>query len=896
MLWEHWFYTWRLRLRSLLRRAQVDQELREELLDHLQQQIKENVAQGMSPEEARVSALRALGGVTQIEEQCREKRQVRPMEDFFHDLRYGLRQLRRSPGFSILAILCLTLGIGANAAVFGWIEGILLRPFPGVAHQERLVAVSGTNPAGNGGAIDYTNVSWPDWLDYQRSCTLFDSFIVSRIMGTTLSIGDRAERVPGSVVSANYFGALGVRPILGRGFEPAEDFGRNAHPVTVISYRMWKERFNLDPAIIGKIQLLNGVPHTIVGVTPEGFYGTFVGYPMQFWVPVSMQETFIPGGYKLEDRGEQWIEGYARLKPGVTIDQAQQEISVAAKRLQADYPATNRGRGIQLFPLWQTPFSQAGNLRPTLEITLAVVFLVLLIACANVSSLLLVKSLARRQEMTVRLAVGARRGRLVKQLLTEGLILSTLAAGGGLLVAYWCRNLLATLFTPGAGTTVNLRGETDWRVFAFAASACLISTLLFALVPAIQTSKVDLAGSLKSETAAAFGGRRQSRLRSGMVVVQISLSFILLVGAVLLLESLKRIRTDDPGFLTDNVLTTGIDLGSAGYDEQRAKTFQDALVDRVQALGGVESTALARLRPFSYVGYFSSPIAVDGYHPAPDERPETEYNQVGPGYFATMGIPLVSGREFTRADDEDAPLVAVVNEKMVTQYWHGENPVGKRLLVKDKPVRVVGVAKLAKYTAFGEQPAPFFYVPLRQSFSRVFTLNIRTRQPAGMMAATLAHEIRTLDANLAPSEVITMRAHILRSALAAQQIAVTLLTAFGGLALLLAAIGLYGVMSYAVSQSTRQLALRMALGAEASDVLRLVMSHGLALTAVGVALGGVAAMALTRLIANLLYKVNPRDPMAFVSAFVVMTLASLWACFFPAWRGSRTDPARALRD
>src|ERR1700682_1584051 len=333
-------------------------------------------------------------------------------DSVLQDLRVGFRMLRRSPSFSILAILCLTLGIGANAAVFSWVEGILFRPYPLVAHQERLLAITGTAR----GEAGHTYISWPDVLDLQKSSTLIDSFIVNKITGTTLSLGDRAERTTGSIVSANYFDAIGVHPILGRGFEPGEDTGRSAHPVTVISYQLWQGRFKGDPEIIGKTQRLNGVVHTIVGVTPEGFYGTFVGWAMQFWVPASMEEIFEAEGYKLEDRGARWIESYGRLKPGVTRQQAQEEISAVAKRLEADYPDTNRGRGMQLWPLWQTPFNNAGALLPTLEIMLAVVVFVLLIACANVGNLLLVRSFARRHEMTVRMAIGAGRGRLVKQL------------------------------------------------------------------------------------------------------------------------------------------------------------------------------------------------------------------------------------------------------------------------------------------------------------------------------------------------------------------------------------------------------------------------------------------------------------------------------------------------
>ncbi|HXY03430.1 MAG TPA: ABC transporter permease, partial [Terriglobales bacterium] len=461
----------RLRSRSLWRKSEVERELNDEMQFHLQAQVDENLALGMSPEDARLAALRSLGGSEQIKEQCRDARNVRFIEDFLHDLRFGFRMLWRSPGFSVMAILCLTLGIGANAAVFSWIEGVLLRPFPLVAGQNRLVAVMSTKLTGNNSqgaaANEYDDTSWLDWLDFQRRCTLFDAFIADKIMGTTLSIGERAEQVAGSVVSANYFEALGVHPMLGRGFQSGEDEGRNAHPVTVISYWMWKQRFGGDPNVIGRVQLLNGLQHTIVGVAPEGFYGTFVGRPIQFWVPASMQERFVPGGYQLEDRGGLWIEGFARLKPGVSLEQGQAEISSVAERLENEYVTTNRGRGVKLFPLWEAPFNAAGDLFPILRITLAVVFFVLLIACANVSNLLLARSLGRRHEMTVRLAVGARRGRLLRQLVTEGFILSSIAAVAGLLVAYWCRNLLAVFFSSGR---THFQGDLDWRVLGFDAA------------------------------------------------------------------------------------------------------------------------------------------------------------------------------------------------------------------------------------------------------------------------------------------------------------------------------------------------------------------------------------------------------------------------------------------
>jgi macrolide transport system ATP-binding/permease protein len=893
-----WQYKLPMRLRSLFRKQDADRELDDELESHLLYLVDENIARGMPPDEARYAALRSLGGVTQVKEECRDMRRVSFFDNVGQDLHFGFRMLWRNPGFSIMAVLCLTLGIGANAAVFSWIEGLLLRPFPAVAHQDRLVVVAGTNRAASdkgAGGPELTAVSWPDFLDYRANCTQFDSFITDKIMGTTVSIGDRAERVAGSVVSANYFDALGVRPFLGRGFESQDEAGRNEHPVTVISYWIWKERFHSDPDIIGKTQMLNGVQHTIIGVAPPGFYGTFVGWPIQFWVPVSMQEIFEPGGYKLEDRSARWIEGFARLKDGVTIEQAQEEISSVAKQLETQYPATNRGHDIKLMPLWKAPFNGAAEMLPILEITLAVVFIVLLIACSNVSNLLMVRSFARQHEMTIRLAIGARHGRLLQQLLTEGLILSSIAVIGGLAVAYWCRDLLVVFFPAPAGIVANLKGEIDWRVLVFSTAVCLVSTLIFALVPAILAGKVDIAGSLKSESGSVFGARGKSHIRSLLVVIQVSLCFVLLVSAVLLIQSMQHIRISDPGFLTESLLTTGLDLVAAGYDAPRAKDFQTRLLDRVRGLTGVDSASLARVRPFSYATYSSDLITIDGYQPAPDEQPAAEYNQVSPDYFRTMGIPLLSGRAFTDADDESAPPVAIVNEKMVTQYWRGEDPVGTRIQVRDKWLRVVGVAKLAKYGSFGEAPKPFFYVPLRQDFSIRTNLNIRTSQDPAPMAAGLTRIIHELDANLAPSEVITMRQHINRSALRSQQIAVALLSIFAGLALLLAAVGLYGVMSYSVSQSTRELGLRMALGARPTHLIRLVLSHGLLLTAIGVVVGAAAALLLTRLFATMLYKVSPRDPLAFGLALLVMTTASFAACFVPAWRATRTNPVRALR-
>jgi macrolide transport system ATP-binding/permease protein len=878
------------RLAAFFRRRSLEGDMDKELRSHLEMAVEWNLRKGMTAEDARREALRGFGGLEQTKENCRDQRGLPMIETLLQDLRFGLRTLRQNPGFSLLAILCLTLGIGANAAVFSWIEGILFRPYPAVSHQERLVAVGGTSrgePEGN-------PLSWPDFQDLQRSCTLCETLFVSKITGTTLSIGDRAERTTGSIVSANYFDAIGVHPMLGRGFLPSEDTGQSAHPVAVISYQLWKGRFQRDPQIIGKTQRLNGVVHTIIGVAPEGFYGTFVGWGMNFWVPASMEDIFESGGYKLEDRGARWIESYARLRPGVTSQQAQQEFAAISVRLEAEYPTTNRGRAFRLWPLWQTPFNNAGTLLPTLEIMMAVAIFVLLIACANVGNLLLVRSFARRHEMSVRLAVGAGRARLWRQLLTEGFVLSVFGATGGLLTAYWCRHLLVLLFPARGGVQMYLPGELDWRVLALSAGACLLTTVLLGVIPAMQTSKIDLASSLKIEASGVVGGCGRAWVRSALVLVQVSLSFILLVGAGLLMQSLLKIRTASPGFTTRGVQFTAVDLVSAGYDLVRAQTFQDALLERVKALAGVESAAFARMTPLTYVSSSEAPIAVDGYEPPPDESPTVEYNEVGPDYFVTMGMPLVAGREFSRADDEKAAPVAVVNETMASRYWKGQSPLGRRLQMKGRSLQVVGVAKDSKYSSVRENPKPFFFVPLRQNSLRGSGLHIRTPLAPDVMGAAIAREVRALDANLATYEIITMQEQLDRST-SSQMVAVTLVGVLGGLALLLAAIGLYGVMSYAVSQSTRELGLRMALGASASNLLRVVMSRGLALTGAGVLLGAATALLLTRLLGNLLYKVSPRDPIAFGSALALMTVVSVAACLLPAWRAMRTDPARVLR-
>ena len=881
---------WFSRLFGLFRKNQCEAEMAEEIQQHVDLLTERNIAGGMSATDARNAALREFGGIEQIKETARDQRVWRWADEFVQDVRFGARMLLRTPGFSILAILCLTLGIGTNAAVLSWVEGILIRPYPLVAHQDRMFALAGTAR----GVEGQTGLSYPDFLDLQKNSTLFESLIVDRITGTSLSVGDRAERASGAIVSANYFDALGVKPFRGRGFRPEEGEGRNAHPVAVMSYRAWKDRYKGDPDIIGKTQYMNGLQHTIIGIAPEKFHGTFIGYSFTFWVPTSMQETFDTTGYKLENRGERWIESYGFLKPGVTRQQAQAELNSIAQRLEKDFPDTNRGRGFELFPLWKTPFNQAGNMTSTLAITMAVVFFVLLIACANVSNLLLARSLLRRHEMTMRLALGAGRRRLIKQLFTEGLLLSLIAALGGIAVAYWCRNALVLSFpSPAAGIVIDLPGQIDWRVLVVSAGICVGATLLFALVPAIHASHVDLSGALKSDGGGVVSGSSRSRLRSGLVLVQVSLSFVLLAGTGLLLQSLQRMQSTSPGFSTD-VIVSGADLFSAGYNLERAKAFHTQLLDRTREIPGVESATLARLVPFSYGVFSSAPLEFDEYQPAPGEQANVSYNEVAEDYFKTLSIPILAGREFQRTDDENAPPVAVVNETMAAKYWQGKDPVGQRFKLKDRWLQIVGVARNVNYENKQELSRAFFYVPTRQNFFVSNNLLIRTRESPEGIRAALAREVHALDANLAPTAPWRVKEQVDRKGYT-HRLAVTLVAIFGGMALFLAAIGLYAVMSYSVSQTTRELGMRMALGAGAKDILRLVLSRGLRLTIAGIAVGAVAAFVLTRLMGNLLYKVSPNDPIAYSVALVILIIVALFACLVPARRASRVDPVRALR-
>jgi predicted permease len=878
-------------------RRPSEAEIARELSDHLELEAEELMRSGMAAGDAQLEARRRFGNVASLQESTRESWGSLCLERLQQDLRFGARVLRRSPIFSIIAVACLGLGLGAYAAVRSWTEAIIRHPFPGVRDQDQLVAVVGTVKGGGFGGLD--EMSYPDFADLARSTTALSGFFVAKITSARLTGGDRMQWLVGQLVTANYFDALGVRPILGRGFLRGEDIGNGAHPVVVISYGLWRDRFGSDRNLVGAKIDFNGVPHTVVGIAPDEFLGTFAGYAMQFWVPASQQGVFDPSGYKLEDRRSRWVEGFARLKPGVTLAAGQVQADAAARRLAIEFPNDDRGRGVRLLTLRDNPFDYAKVLKPMLRVAAVVALLVLVIVCANISNLLLVRALARTSELSVRRALGASRGRLARQLVTEGLILALLGTAVGLVIAYGARHALGLFFAPRNGTSLVFSSDFNWRVIASTIAIGLGSTLLFALAPALQTTPEELASAMRATAAGAVRGtlgRGRGRLRAGLVIVQVTLSVQLLIAAALRAMSVDRMLHADPGFAADDVRTTAVHLFGAGYDSARAYRFEDELLLRARALSGVSSAALANSLPFSTRPYDSGPMLVDGYEPARDEQPTADYNQVSPDYFRTLGIPLLSGRDFTMADADTSSPVAIVSRALAQRYWPNASPIGRRIKLGSRWRTVVGMVADAKYRSLTESPGTVLYIPLAQERSTAVSLFLHIASPgvATRLTPSILAAFHAIDPSVSPYEVLSMREQISRST-SSQQIMVTLLVIFSGVGLFLAAMGLYGVISYMVSQSTRELGVRMALGAAPLQLLTLVLSSGLRMTLIGIALGVVVALGTTRLLGDLLFMVNPRDPAILMFVTLFMAMVAVAACLVPASRAARLDAVRALR-
>lgn len=806
------------------------------------------------------------------------------------DLRSALRALMTTPGITAAAVLSLTLGIGANATIFGWVKAVLLEPLPGVERQAEIVVP--INRLRNG---DNTSMSYPDYRDYRDRVQAFAGLAVSDMSTFNLGAaeaGRRPERLYGSLVSANYFDVLGVHPQLGRLLIPADDGAPGASPVVVISDAVWRRRFAADPSIVGQSITVNALPFTVAGVAPPEFQGTMVGIAMDLWVPVMMQPQLAPGFDRLEARGVRWMQAVARLKPGVSIEQAHAEASVVAQQLERAHPTSNDGYGMSVVPVWRSPFGAQFVLGPVLLVLTAIVGLVLLLACANVANILLSRTLARRREIAIRLAIGASRGRVVRQLMTESLLLAFAGAAGGLALAYFGSGILMA-FGPPTDIPVKLVLGVDWKVALYSAGLALATGLLFGLAPAVQGARPDVVNELKDE-AGGSAGRGRARLRNSLVVTQVALSLLMLIAAGLFLRSLHNSQQVSPGFNPDGVLLASYDLSPNGYSEEAGIHFHRQALERVRALPGVTVASAARRVPLGFDGASTVAITVEGYVPQPNEQLNTPLNLVGPGYFATVQMPLLAGREFSEHDTKDRPAVAIVNETMARRYWNRTDVVGERFRVGASTLDIVGVVPTGKYQTLGERPRPYFYAPMAQRYPSQGVLHVRTNGDPAQLAPAVRDALASLDVNIPLYDVKTLRSHMLFATFT-QRLAASMLGGFGILALTLAGIGLYSVMAYAVSQRTREVGIRMALGAQPSDVLRLIVRQGMTLLAIGLAVGLAMAFGAMPLMAPVLIGVDGRDPVTFGAVSLLLAVVALAASYIPARRAAAVDPIVALR-
>ena len=816
------------------------------------------------------------------------------MRTMLQDLRFGVRRLLKSPGFTLVAVASLALGIGANTAIFSLVNTVLLRPLP-VERPGRLVSVSVVGKDDSMLAFSY-----PTYKDYRdRGGEVLAGLFAERLAPMSLSRGDSNERVWGYLVSGNYFEVLGVGAARGRTFTPEEDRAALSAPVAVLSHACWQRRFGADPSVVGRDVQLNGHPFRVVGVMPEGFSGTEIVYTPEVWVPMTMQEWIEPGNAWLERRGIQNIFAVGRLKDGVTAEQARASLNLLAEQVGREYPETNEGQRIVLVPPGFIVPQLRGAVVGFAAVLMGTVGLVLLIACTNLAGLLLARASARRKEIALCVALGASRWRLVRQLLAESLLLALAGGAAGLLLAMWILGLVAA-YRPPLDVPVWIEAAVDWRVLLFALGASLLTTVLYGLAPALQATRTDLVPALKD--VASQPGRSRSRLRSALVVAQVMLSLVLLVAAGLTARALARLQTTSPGFEVGRGLVASFDLGLQGYDEARGRDFQRRLVERVRALPGVRAASLTDLFPLS-LNYSSNDVYIEGRPGARGANvPLAMVASVEHGYFDAMGIPVVAGRPFGLRDDEHSPGVVVVNETFARRFFPGADPareaVGKRMSFKGDGGpwnEIVGVAKDGKYWTIGEAPQLFVYTPSGQRYVSTATLVVRAAggDPRALIPALNA-EVRAMDPALPLFDVKTVEEHMGVSLFPAR-VAAALLGAFGLLALLLAGMGVYGVVSYAAAQRTREIGIRMALGARRGDVLRLVAGRGMLLVGAGVCLGLAGALALTRFMEGLLYGVSATDPVTFALVVAVLLAVALLACLVPARRATKVDPMIALR-
>lgn len=809
------------------------------------------------------------------------------------DLRFAARLLTRQPGFTAVAVLSLALGLGWNTTIFSLFSGLLLRPLP-VAHPEEVVSIYTSDSSGP----LYSSSSYLDVVDFAAGAPALRGVAAYTMLPVNLGGEMEAERRFAQTVSAGFFDLLGVRPALGRAFLPEEEAEPGAHAVVVLSDALWRERFAARPDIVGRAILLNGRSFTVVGVAPRGFRGVFRGFGADMWIPLAAEPILIPRTDTLTNRGDRSLFALGRLRPGATRAQAQAQLAaVAAEHYQAHREAWSDREGnprkvsvlsereSRIFPMVRTP------VLGFLGLLQVIVGLVLLAACANLASLLLARASTRGREIAVRLAVGAGRGRLVRQLLTESVMLSLLAGVVGLLLAFWAIDLLMAM-RPPFPVPLALEVQPDLRVLLFTLLLSVATGVLFGLAPALQATRPDLLAVLKDESSSGPGGAR-ARLRDAFLVAQVALSLLLLIGSGLFLRGLHQATKIDPGFRPEGLVLASLDLGSHGYADADGAVFYARLLDELRARPGVSGATLTSDVPLD-LGNRSRGFSLGGGR---EEALEEGCANVGPDFFEVMGIPLVRGRGITAEDRESTQRVAVVNETFARRFWPGEDPLGRPIYdrgLESEPLTVVGIARDGKYNTLGEEPRPFYYYALRQEYESESMLVVRGGRDAGATALLLRDAVRGLDPTLPVFDLKPMERH-LEVTLFPARLAATLLALFGAVALALAAVGLYGVMSYHVARRTREIGVRMALGARGGDVVRMVAGHGLRLTAAGLLLGAAAAAALTRFVRGMLFGVAPTDPLTFAGVALLLLAVAVAACVVPARRAVQLDPMQALR-
>jgi predicted permease len=841
-----------------------------------------------APAVARLVALRALGAWRHALA-LRARHWSSTM--LLADLRLAIRTLLTRRAFTAVAVLTVALGIAANATVFTWVEAVLLRPLPGVPDQGRLYTLHGTTRT----RADLST-SYPNFRDMREALPRdIGTMTAYRLTPASLR-GDgatgSAERAWATLVSGNYFDVLGIGAAAGRLLTSDDDRTPGGHAVAVLGHAYWQRRFGGDPSIVGRTITLNGQPFTVVGVSAPAFRGTFIGLSVDLFVPMMMQKTMIPGD-RLPDRGHHWLKVLVRLAPGADREAADAALRVVAARLAQADPRLNEGRGVAIFPLWSAPAEASGFMGPVLAVLAGVVAVVLLIACANVANLLLARATSREREVAIRLAIGASRGQVVRQMLVESVTLAALGAAGGVLVSHWASRAL-TAFIPPTGNPIDLALGTSPLVVAAGAALGLVTGLVFGLVPALQFSRPSLVPALR-EGVGASGPRGRARLRHGLVVLQVALSLLLLVTAGLFVRTLREVRHEDLGFSARHGLLASMDLAPTGWTPQQGRHFYREVVERVGALPGVAAAALASDVPLGFSGGSDTSGRIEGYTPAPDEEITLHYNRVGPGYFEAFGVPLLRGRDFTARDESGAPGVVIINETMARRYWKGRDAIGGRVTLGERTLEVIGIARDGKYRSVTEPPRAYMYLPLLQFYGPTPTLHVRTEgDPEGLLAA-IRREVASLAPDVPLFETRTYAEHR-EFSLLLQRLAGSLLGIFGGLALLLASIGLYGVLAYIVGQRRREMGVRMALGATPREVVRLVVAQGMRLVLIGTALGLGAALLAGPLLASQLVGVSATDPLTYGATLTVLMTATLVACTVPALRAAHVDPVTVLRN